>query len=61
MMAEAGLSSDQVTGTGKDGRVMKEDVQKAVGSRRGPRHGRCRSAELRPPPSQMPCGPVTGR
>ncbi|MEO0655485.1 MAG: 2-oxoglutarate dehydrogenase complex dihydrolipoyllysine-residue succinyltransferase, partial [Pseudomonadota bacterium] len=30
MMAEAGLSSDQVAGTGKDGRVMKEDVQKAL-------------------------------
>ncbi|MEO1454100.1 MAG: 2-oxoglutarate dehydrogenase complex dihydrolipoyllysine-residue succinyltransferase [Pseudomonadota bacterium] len=30
MMAEHNLSSDQVTGTGKDGRVMKEDVQKAL-------------------------------
>ena len=29
-MAEAGLSSDQVTGTGRDGRIMKEDVQKAI-------------------------------
>ncbi|MEX0279665.1 MAG: 2-oxoglutarate dehydrogenase complex dihydrolipoyllysine-residue succinyltransferase [Arenibacterium sp.] len=29
-MAEAGLSADQVTGTGRDGRIMKEDVQKAV-------------------------------
>ena len=29
-MAEAGLSADQVTGTGRDGRVMKEDVAKAV-------------------------------
>jgi len=32
MMAEKGLSSDQVTGTGRDGRVMKEDVQKALAS-----------------------------
>jgi 2-oxoglutarate dehydrogenase E2 component (dihydrolipoamide succinyltransferase) len=31
-MAEAGLSRDQVTGTGRDGRVMKEDVQKAAKS-----------------------------
>ena len=32
MMAENNLSSDQVTGTGKDGRIMKEDVQKALAS-----------------------------
>ena len=30
MMAEAVLSSDQVSGTGRDGRVMKEDVLKAI-------------------------------
>ena len=30
MMDEAGLSSDQVSGTGRDGRVMKEDVLKAI-------------------------------
>ncbi len=29
-MAEAGLSADQVKGSGRDGRVMKEDVAKAV-------------------------------
>lgn len=29
-MAEAGLSPDQVTGTGRDGRIMKEDVAKAA-------------------------------
>lgn len=29
-MAEAGLSPDQITGTGRDGRIMKEDVAKAV-------------------------------
>ncbi|HHS93826.1 MAG TPA: 2-oxoglutarate dehydrogenase complex dihydrolipoyllysine-residue succinyltransferase [Rhodobacterales bacterium] len=29
-MAEAGLSPDQVTGTGRDGRVMKEDVAAAI-------------------------------
>ncbi len=29
-MAEKGLTSDQVTGTGRDGRVMKEDVAKAA-------------------------------
>ncbi len=29
-MAEAGLSPDQVQGTGRDGRVMKEDVSRAI-------------------------------
>lgn len=29
-MAEAGLSPDQVEGSGRDGRIMKDDVQKAV-------------------------------
>ncbi|SFU01374.1 2-oxoglutarate dehydrogenase complex dihydrolipoyllysine-residue succinyltransferase [Sedimentitalea nanhaiensis] len=31
-MAEAGLSRDAVTGTGRDGRIMKEDVARAVSS-----------------------------
>ncbi|MEO1330179.1 MAG: 2-oxoglutarate dehydrogenase complex dihydrolipoyllysine-residue succinyltransferase [Pseudomonadota bacterium] len=30
MMAEKGLSADQVKGTGRDGRIMKEDVLKAL-------------------------------
>ncbi len=30
LMADSSLSADQVTGTGKDGRIMKEDVQKAL-------------------------------
>ncbi|GAB5448644.1 2-oxoglutarate dehydrogenase complex dihydrolipoyllysine-residue succinyltransferase [Gymnodinialimonas sp.] len=30
MMADKGLSADQVTGTGRDGRIMKEDVMKAA-------------------------------
>ena len=30
LMAEKGLTSDQVTGSGRDGRVMKEDVLKAA-------------------------------
>ena len=29
-MAEAGISANAVTGTGRDGRIMKEDVQKAT-------------------------------
>ncbi len=31
-MAEAGIDRDAVTGTGRDGRIMKEDVAKAVSS-----------------------------
>jgi 2-oxoglutarate dehydrogenase E2 component (dihydrolipoamide succinyltransferase) len=30
LMAEKGLSPDQVTGTGRDGRIMKDDVMKAA-------------------------------
>ncbi|PIE16158.1 MAG: dihydrolipoyllysine-residue succinyltransferase [Rhodobacterales bacterium] len=30
LMAEKGLSADQITGTGRDGRIMKEDVQNAA-------------------------------
>ncbi|MBZ8118037.1 2-oxoglutarate dehydrogenase complex dihydrolipoyllysine-residue succinyltransferase [Roseovarius sp. LXJ103] len=33
-MAEAGLNADQITGTGKDGRIMKEDVAKAASAPR---------------------------
>jgi 2-oxoglutarate dehydrogenase E2 component (dihydrolipoamide succinyltransferase) len=35
-MAEAGLTRDQVQGTGRDGRVMKEDVARAVAGAPGP-------------------------
>ena len=35
-MAEAGISADQVTGTGRDGRIMKEDVAKAAASAQAP-------------------------
>jgi 2-oxoglutarate dehydrogenase E2 component (dihydrolipoamide succinyltransferase) len=50
-MAEAGLSSDQVTGTGRDGRVMKEDVQKAVAATPA-------AASPAPTPMAVPRGPV---
>ena len=36
MMAEKGLSPDQVKGTGRDGRIMKEDVQKAASAASAP-------------------------
>ncbi|TRD23558.1 2-oxoglutarate dehydrogenase complex dihydrolipoyllysine-residue succinyltransferase [Palleronia caenipelagi] len=36
MMAEKGLSADQVQGSGKDGRIMKEDVMKAVSAASAP-------------------------
>ncbi|MBT8477048.1 MAG: 2-oxoglutarate dehydrogenase complex dihydrolipoyllysine-residue succinyltransferase, partial [Alphaproteobacteria bacterium] len=52
MMAEAGLSADQVTGTGKDGRVMKEDVQKALAA------GSAAAAAPAPAPAQAPRAPV---
>ena len=36
MMAEKGLSADQITGTGRDGRIMKEDVQNAAAAPAAP-------------------------
>ncbi|MEL6889170.1 MAG: biotin/lipoyl-containing protein, partial [Pseudomonadota bacterium] len=39
-MAEAGMSADQVNGSGRDGRIMKDDVAKAVAA-----------AAVAPPPS----------
>ncbi|MEP3784385.1 2-oxoglutarate dehydrogenase complex dihydrolipoyllysine-residue succinyltransferase [Ascidiaceihabitans sp.] len=47
-MAEAGVSRDQVTGTGRDGRVMKDDVAKAVAA-----------AASAPAPTAAPRGPVS--
>ena len=32
LMAEKGLSADQIKGSGRDGRIMKEDVMKAAGA-----------------------------
>ncbi|NNF24582.1 MAG: 2-oxoglutarate dehydrogenase complex dihydrolipoyllysine-residue succinyltransferase [Rhodobacteraceae bacterium] len=49
IMAEKGLSPDQVTGTGKDGRIMKEDVQKALASP---------APAAAPEPASMPRAPV---
>ncbi len=36
MMAEHNISADAVTGTGRDGRIMKEDVQKALAKTSAP-------------------------
>ncbi|MEL6597727.1 MAG: biotin/lipoyl-containing protein, partial [Pseudomonadota bacterium] len=49
LMAEKGLTSDQVTGTGRDGRVMKEDVLNALSAPK---------AEA-PAPASIPRGPVS--
>jgi len=53
-MAEAGLSADQVTGTGRDGRVMKEDVAKAVATASAPAPAVAAPA----PAAQAPRAPV---
>ncbi len=53
MMAEHGLSADQVQGTGKDGRIMKEDVQKAVAS-----GARTPAPAPAAEPASIPRGPV---
>ncbi|MBC6407842.1 MAG: 2-oxoglutarate dehydrogenase complex dihydrolipoyllysine-residue succinyltransferase, partial [Rhodobacteraceae bacterium] len=51
-MAEAGISADAVTGTGRDGRIMKEDVQKALAA--GPAPVAAAPAK----PAQAPRAPV---
>ncbi|NOD76553.1 MULTISPECIES: 2-oxoglutarate dehydrogenase complex dihydrolipoyllysine-residue succinyltransferase [unclassified Ruegeria] len=53
-MAEAGLSADQVTGTGRDGRIMKEDVAKAVATAAAPAPAPAAPA----PAAQAPRAPV---
>ncbi len=45
-MAEAGLTADAVTGSGRDGRIMKEDVAKAVAA-----------AATQPAPAPAPAAP----
>ena len=46
MMAEKGLSRSDVSGSGRDGRIMKEDVQRA------------KAPSPAPEPAQIPRGPV---
>ncbi|MEM9584558.1 MAG: 2-oxoglutarate dehydrogenase complex dihydrolipoyllysine-residue succinyltransferase [Pseudomonadota bacterium] len=55
LMAENNLTSDQVTGTGKDGRIMKEDVQKAVAAGVAPPA----SPSVPAPAAQAPRAPVS--
>jgi 2-oxoglutarate dehydrogenase E2 component (dihydrolipoamide succinyltransferase) len=50
-MAEAGLSPSQVTGTGRDGRIMKDDVARAVA-------GAASAAAAAPAPAAAPRAPV---
>ena len=57
-MAEAGLTRDQVTGTGRDGRVMKEDVAKAVATSMLPPKPRRTCTVTAPAPAAIPRAPV---
>ncbi|MEY5037695.1 MAG: hypothetical protein RL472_801, partial [Pseudomonadota bacterium] len=50
-MAEAGLSADQVQGSGRDGRVMKEDVARAAAAVSA-------AASAQPAPAAIPRAPV---
>ena len=53
-MAEAGLSPDQVQGTGRDGRIMKEDVARAVAA-----PAPAAAPSPAPAPAAVPRGPVS--
>lgn len=63
-MAEAGLSSDQVTGTGRDGRIMKEDVAAASAAAAAapapvaPAPVATAQVSIAPPPATVPRAPV---
>ena len=54
-MAEAGLSPDQVQGTGRDGRIMKEDVARAVAGAPG---AAAAAAAPAPAPVAVPRAPI---
>ena len=54
-MAEANLSPDQVQGTGRDGRIMKEDVARAVAGAAG---AQAAAAAPTPAPAAVPRAPI---
>jgi 2-oxoglutarate dehydrogenase E2 component (dihydrolipoamide succinyltransferase) len=54
-MAEAGLSPDAVQGTGRDGRIMKEDVARTVAGAAG---AQAAAAAPAPAPAAIPRAPV---
>jgi 2-oxoglutarate dehydrogenase E2 component (dihydrolipoamide succinyltransferase) len=54
-MAEAGLSPDQVQGSGRDGRIMKEDVARTVAGAAG---AQAAAAAPAPAPAALPRAPV---
>ncbi len=54
MMADAGVSPDQITGTGRDGRIMKEDVQRALAGRAAAPAGPAPAAAPAPAPAAAP-------
>ncbi len=54
-MAEANLTPDQVQGTGRDGRIMKEDVARAVAGAAG---AAAAAAAPAPAPAALPRAPV---
>jgi 2-oxoglutarate dehydrogenase E2 component (dihydrolipoamide succinyltransferase) len=57
-MAEAGLSRDQVQGTGRAGRVMKEDVARAAAAAAAPAAPAPAPVAAAPAPVALPRGPV---
>jgi 2-oxoglutarate dehydrogenase E2 component (dihydrolipoamide succinyltransferase) len=54
-MAEAGLTPDQVQGTGRDGRIMKEDVARTVAGAAG---AAAAAAAPTPAPAALPRAPI---
>ena len=59
-MAEAGLTPAQVQGSGRDGRIMKEDVAQAAAAPAAPAPAPVATAQvsIAPPPASVPRAPV---
>ena len=57
-IAEAGLSADQIQGSGRDGRIMKEDVAKAAAGAAASVSSAAATITAAPAPAAIPRAPV---
>ena len=53
-MAESGISADEVKGSGRGGRISKQDVDRTLQARGDTRLPRTEITEITPPPNREP-------